>query len=363
MPQTWGTYPNVPKNQGWPSPFSTVPPAGTPAPTQQATTPAWGQRTSNPAGGLIPNNLPAWGQQPGAQYFGAGKTAPGSVGNNWAGVAAMGPENRPQDPIIQFNSKPIETGWATTTPAATPVQGPADPMGYMGGGAPSYGINPMTGQPMTSPVIDYTKQALEWTQQNPAPTWNDPAYAGGYDPGAFQTQYATLENLQPYMNPYLDDIIASGNKAIESSAAAKGLLGSTRTLGEIGDWTTRAKQQAYTDALGAFTGDRNYMTDAYRDSRDFGYKNYGDTNAWNYGLFKDEKADYDQRMKDWYNQLNGITQTGIDATGNSGNIMMNLAQAIAGLYGEGGNAQAAGIMNQSAQNRGLLGSIFGMLLG
>ena len=198
---------------------------------------------------------------------------------------------------------------------------------------------------------------------SPAPTWNNPAYSAGYDPGAFTTQYGTYENLQPYMNPFLDQIINRGNNAIQSSAAARGLLQSSGTINDIGDWTAQAQGQAFNDARNAFNNDRNYMTDAYFGNYDRGYRNYRDTDKWNYGLFQDEKSDYDTRMRDWYNQINGITQTGIDATDKSGALYAALGQALAGLYGEQGNTSAAGLMGGSAANRGLVGNILGMFFG
>lgn len=311
-------------------------------------------------------NFPPPGGQPASnRQWATGKTAwdpqniysaPNQISTGWG-------QQVPGQTPIAFNPNTPSTGWATETPAAHPVQNGAGPVGYMGGAAPSFGINPMTGQPMTAPAIDYTKQAIEWTQQPPAPTWNPPATQPGLAPEAFNTQYGTLENLQPYMNPYLDQIIERGNNAIQSSAAARGLLGSSATLNNIGDWTAQAQQRAYSDARDAFNYDRTYMTDVFRDNRNNGQDQSWKINSWNYGIFGDEKTDYDQRMKDWYNQTNGITQTGINATNNTGDLYAALGQALAGLYGEQGNVQAGGIMGGSAANRGLIGNILGMFFG
>lgn len=202
-----------------------------------------------------------------------------------------------------------------------------------------------------------------WTNNQPAPQWNEPAYVQQQDPGAFNTQYGTFDNLQAYMNPFLDQTIERGNQAIQSSAAARGLLGSSATLNNIGDWTAQAQQRAFTDARDAFNFDRGYMTDNYRDNRNNNQGEYWKTNAWNYGLFGDEKADYDTRMKDWYNQMNGITQTGIGATDKTGALYAALGDALSGLYGEQGNTSASGIMGGSNANRGLIGNILGMFLG
>jgi hypothetical protein len=105
------------------------------------------------------------------------------------------------------------------------------------------------------------------------------------------------------------------------------------------------------------------MTDNYRDTRNNNQGERWKTDAWNYGMFQDEKTDYDTRMKDWYNQMNGITQTGIGATDKTGALYAALGDALSGLYGEQGNTSASGIMGGSNANRGLIGNILGMFLG
>lgn len=193
------------------------------------------------------------------------------------------------------------------------------------------------------------------------PTMGTPNYDPGYQPGAFNTQYGTLENLQPYMNPYLDQIIERGNKNILASASARGLLGSTGTENQLGEWAAQAQSDAFNDAFGRFTQDRGYMTDVYQDNRNFGYNNYRDTNAWNYGLFSDEKADYDRRMADWYSQLNGISNTGINATNSSADVWGDYFKSLAQLYGNQGDVGAAQAMQQGNNNNGLISGLIGLL--
>lgn len=200
-----------------------------------------------------------------------------------------------------------------------------------------------------------------WTQQ----TQQAPGYPmdPGYQPGVFQTQYATLDNLQPYMNPFLDQIIDRGNRAIQSSAAAKGLLGSSATLNNIGDWTAQAQANAYNDARNAFGADRGYMTDQYWNNRNADYQNYRDTNRWNYGLYQDQYGDWSTRLGQLLSQLNGISQTGINAANNVGTIYGNQGAAIAGLYGDRGNLGATSAMNSGQNNANLISGILSLLSG
>lgn len=197
----------------------------------------------------------------------------------------------------------------------------------------------------------------------PMPEFQAPDYGPGYTPGAFETMYGTLGNIQDYMNPYLDKIIERGNKNILASASARGLLGSTGTENQLGEWATQAQADAFNDAFGRFNQDRGYMTDVYRDGRDFDYGNFRDTNKWNYGLFQDEKADYEKRLSEWFKQLSGVTDVGIDASNKAGDLSIEQAKAIAALFGEGGNIDASKIMSMSKRQQGLLGTFIGAILG
>lgn len=195
----------------------------------------------------------------------------------------------------------------------------------------------------------------------PPPAMNTPNYDPGYQAGAFNTQYGTLGNIQDYMNPYLDQIIERGNKNILASASARGLLGSTGTENRLGEWATQAQADAYNDAWNRFNTDRGYMTDTYFGNEDRNYRNYRDTNAWNYGLFTDERNDWNARMADWANQMQGIADTGMNATNTSADVWANYFNALAGLYGEQGDVAAARAMQQGNNNSGLLGGLISLL--
>jgi hypothetical protein len=197
--------------------------------------------------------------------------------------------------------------------------------------------------------------------ETPMPQFNQPNYGGGFQAPGFNTQYGTLGNIQDYMNPYLDQTIERGNKNILANASARGLLGSTGTTEDLGSWASQAQAQAYEDAFNRFNVDRGYMTNTYQDQRNFDYGNFRDEDAWRYGLFTDERKDYNTRLNDWYNQMNGITNTGINATGNAADVYGNFFNALAGLYGEGGNVGANQAIQGGNNNGNLLMGLLGAL--
>jgi hypothetical protein len=232
------------------------------------------------------------------------------------------------------------------TPAQPNAQ--TNPPMVAGGGLIGGGNTPATGSSYTPPPP-------------PMPEMGQPNYGPGYQPGAFQTQYGTLGNIQDYMNPYLDQIIEKGNKNILASASARGLLGSTGTENQLGEWATQAQADAYNDAWGRFNTDRGYMTDVYRDGRNFDYGNFRDTDIWNYGLFTDERNDWNTRMGDWYNAMNGISNTGMNATGDAAGVYGDVFKALAQLYGNRGDVGAMQAMQDGNNNNGLISDFLGLL--
>lgn len=297
----------------------------------------------------------------------------------YTGIPGMTPTKSP------IYTQPANIGFNPLTGSA----GGAQADGLMGAPKPNYNFQMQAGPtpgmtasaapktqfqiaPNPTSSSTYTPAGATQFQVNPNPTPSSTyAPAGDTAPaapnpstpanGGLNTQYATLDNLQPYMNPYLDQIINKGNHAIENSAAARGGLLSSRTPQDIGDWTTGATSQAYNDARTAFNSDRNYMTDQFNNQRNFDYNNYKDTNAQNWDVFKYGDASQKGQLSDYYNQMNGITNTGLNASANSGNIQSNLMNALAQLYGNRGDVNAQGAINNGNNNGGLMSSLIGLL--
>lgn len=250
-------------------------------------------------------------------------------------------------PQAQFTADPTPQAQApqdTQVATATP---------YSGG---------FTYQDKTPQNVDVSTPTPTGLVNNPAPYQPGPGVQGPQGNG-LNTQYATLENIQPYMNPYLDQIINRGNNAIQQSAAARGGLQSSGTINDIGDWTSQATANEYNNATNRFNSDRGYMTDNYWKDRTANTSDYWDTYNANWDQYKYGNADYQGRLNDYYNANQGIVNQGINGANNTGSIYANLAQALAGLYGDQGNATAGGIMGSSAASRGMIGNILGMIFG
>lgn len=289
----------------------------------------WGWNASSP-GNLQQSPMPATGMsafQPATQS-GTYLQAPGPAMGSSFEPAPVDTSMDVATPMPGFDNRQINT-----------VTGDA-----FIGGAPVGNVNP--------PNVDVL---------TPQPEFNAPATQPGFNVPGFQAQYGTLGNIQDYMNPYLDSIIDRGNRNILASASARGLLGSSGTGNELGDWAARAQADAYEQAFNKFAADRGYMTDTYRDSRDFDYRNFRDTNAWNYGLYGDEWADWNQRMKDWYAANSGLVNTGIGAAGTAGDIQGDLGWALAMLYGNRGDVGANSAINQGGINNSAIDAIISLL--
>ena len=173
--------------------------------------------------------------------------------------------------------------------------------------------------------------------QHPAGMGQGPMGGGQPAAGGFNAPYAT--DVSAYMNPYLSSIIDRGTHAIENSAAAKGGLFSTGTAQDIGDWAANAQAQAYQQAFQNFMSDRNYMTDNYRDARNF-----------NYGGYRDNVTDYNQRMGLQYGAEQGLANNAQDWSKLAMAQPILFAQIMAQLFGDRGNAQAAGGINAANIN-------------
>jgi hypothetical protein len=284
-----------------------------------------------------------------------GSTTP-TIGGSWGGTLYNPTASTPQ---VSYNTSRSNFNWpgANTAfgqpTAPTPVQAPSQVSS-----SPVY-TRSMPSQGMDS--IDYSGSTLNYTMPGPAqgmdsvdfnsPTPSAPQ-AQPQQPQGFQTQYGTRENVEAYMNPYLDQIIDRGNRAIQSSAAARGLLGSSATLNNIGDWTAQATANEYGNAWGRFTGDRDYMTD-----------NYWKTNGFNWDQYTYGNNSWNDSLGSLYDQMKGISDTGFNAGANAGTIQSNLGTALANLYGNRGDVGAMQAIQGGNNNSGLLSGLMSLLGG
>jgi hypothetical protein len=92
-------------------------------------------------------------------------------------------------------------------------------------------------------------------------------------------------------------------------------------------------------------------------------KNANEANKWNYGIYQDRNSDYQSRLKDSYNQLNGISNTGINASNSSGDIQTLLGNSLAKLYSQMGQTKADGTAANGANDSNLFSNLISTLLG
>ncbi len=334
-------------------------------------------------------------------YTAGGYTPPKQPSNSWNWN-----QSNPLGQTYQM-SQPAQ-GMSTTQPAATSnymkASGPA-----MGAASTDFSnTNIATPQPFGDRTMAINNPLPHQDIPTPMPQFNIPTQTPAYQPPGFNTQYATRDNLggygsgfnQQYTSPEFNFQadpgyqfrLNQGLDNVQSRLAGRGLIGSGAEMKGLNDYAQGAASQEYGNAYGRFdndrafgrnnfngdrsfaandqanaynqmTGDRGYMTGVHQDNRNFGYKNFQDTNAWNYGMHTDERNDWNSRMQNWQNQMNGITNTGIGAAGNAGQIQSNLGAALAQLYGNRGDVGAMQAMQGGANNNSLIGGFLSALFG
>ncbi len=191
--------------------------------------------------------------------------------------------------------------------------------------------------------------------ETPMPQMGQPQQGPSYQPQGFQSPTFDFQ-----ADPGYQFRLNQGLDAVQNRMAGRGLISSGAEQTGIMDYASGLAAQEYQNAYNRFDNDRNYMTDVYRDSRDFDYGNYWDTNKWNYGLFTDERNDWNTRMNGLQTGMNGIVNTGVNATGNAADVYGNFFNALAGLYGEQGNVGANQAINGGNTNANFLQQLMGL---
>lgn len=160
-------------------------------------------------------------------------------------------------------------------------------------------------------------------------------------------QMATMGNIQSYVNPFLDKIIAQGTNAISHSGAGRGLFGSTGNINDIGTFATNAASNAYNDAAGRFMQDQNSLQNDYTGDRNFGMQNFNQNFQNAYGINRDMNnwgAANADRAQNWFE---GDRAAGLQNNQFANNYAMNQANFNQNAF-EGD--RAAGMANNAANN-------------
>lgn len=123
-----------------------------------------------------------------------------------------------------------------------------------------------------------------------------PQYQQYGGPSQYQAQArpermaATAENVNMFMDPGYKFRLDQGLGAIQSSAAAKGLLGSSATLQGINDYAQNAASQEFGNAYGRFQNAQNNQQGDFESDRGFGQTNFGQNFQRAYGMNQDANS-------------------------------------------------------------------------
>jgi hypothetical protein len=148
--------------------------------------------------------------------------------------------------------------------------------------------------------------------------------------------------------------MAQGTDAIQNSAAARGVGLSDATQKALARYGQNLASNEYQNAYSRFQDQRNFGRGAFESDRSFG----ANQNQLNYeNLASEANKDYLRRA--------GIADYGISAAGNLANLSTGAGEATAGIYGNMGNARAAGIIGQANYNQANLNNLsqMGMYYG
>jgi hypothetical protein len=107
-------------------------------------------------------------------------------------------------------------------------------------------------------------------------------------------------DINKFLDPSMGFRIDQGQKALESSAAARGGLLSGATLRGVQDYAQNIASQEYGNAVNRAMSDRSFNYGMGRDDRDFAYRSGVDNRNFAYGLDRDNRDfSYRAQSDDW----------------------------------------------------------------
>lgn len=128
---------------------------------------------------------------------------------------------------------------------------PVTPPGGIGPGGPPIGVPPKAEQPTNAPV------GGQGGGPGPAP-WSLPGIPGLNIPGApvFNApKYVAPDKNSIFNDPGYQARLDAGNRALERSAAARGMLRGGNTLTGLADWNQNAASQEYQNAVNRYNNE------------------------------------------------------------------------------------------------------------
>ena len=126
-----------------------------------------------------------------------------------------------------------------------------------------------------------------------------------------------------------------GNKALLGAASAQGNMLSGATMKAMQKYNQGLASQEYGNAYNRFVGNRDYLRQKYTSDRSFGAG----------------------QMSDKYNRYQGLANVGYSAAQQMGNMAIGQGSDMSNIYGQQGNAAAAGYMAQGQNMNDFLSNL------
>lgn len=187
---------------------------------------------------------------------------------------------------------------------------------------------------------------------SPAPTYNQ---GPAYNPGpAYQEQDFNFQE-----DPGAKYRQEQAAKAVQASAAAKGMLHSTGTLNQIQKNASDLASQEYNSAFNRFTNKRDFGRQSFENDRSFGRNTYMDdrnfgrnlyqqdveqaNNNRNFGYtrYRNDMADFMTNLQNKYARFSNLAGAGQNAANQVGSYNQRTGENIAGYNIDRGNVNAA----------------------
>jgi hypothetical protein len=193
-----------------------------------------------------------------------------------------------------INDSSQNTSGADRTAVANMLMGQygSQPSPFFGGQAAMPGQQPMeTGG--LDPLPGMAGSESQTNVQN-LTGYGNPAQGLGNLAGQFNL------DINKFLDPSMQFRIDQGQKALESSAAARGGLLSGATLRGVQDYAQNIASQEYGNAVNRAMSDRSFNYGMGRDDRDFAYRSGVDNRNFAYGLDRDNRDfSYRAQSDDW----------------------------------------------------------------
>jgi hypothetical protein len=161
--------------------------------------------------------------------------------------------------------------------------------------------------------------------------------SGKYDmaPQTFQQENYQAPNFNFQADPGYQFRLSQGTDAIQNSAASRGVGLSGATQKALARYGQNFASNEYGKAYDRYSLDRAFGQQAFNANRGFGYQN-----------FTDAYARQNQQLIQQFGRQYTLAGMGNNAANTLSSNAMSAAGSIAGIMGQGANAQAAGIMGQ-----------------